>query len=361
MPSQQEVKWSQLKVGVLVVVSLTLLIILLFLMTNASGIGTFDKKLFARSYFANSQGLKVGAAVTLQGVPVGEVRSVRLTTDPARRLTPVEVTMKFNPRFQNRLHADTTASLETTGFIGDTVIELNSEVASGPELQSGEELRTTEQPSISTFIKSSQGTLDQLNGTIGKLDKIMLGLQNGEGAVGQLLKNPALYNEANAATAEIHKLSANLNSGRGSAGKLLNDDTLYNRLNDAAGRLDALATGLSNGKGSAGKLLTDDTLYNNLNTTLSRTNAILAEVNNGQGSLGLLLKDPATAQRLNDSITQLDTMLAGVNKGKGTVGQLVTNEAAYNNLNVLLQNASQLAVMLRTDPKKYLTIHMKIF
>ncbi|HLI75577.1 MAG TPA: MlaD family protein [Acidobacteriaceae bacterium] len=361
MPSQQEVKWSQLKVGVLVLISLALLIILLFLMTSASGMATFEKKLLVRSYFANSEGVKVGAPVNLEGVTIGEVRLVRLSTDPARKLTPVEVTMKLSPHFQDRVHTDTTASLETTGVIGDTVLELNSELAHGPEVQSGDELPTFEAPSIATFVKSSQGTLNQLNASIGKLDKLVDGLQNGEGTAGQLLKNPALYNEATATLNQLHALSTDLNRGRGSVGKLLTDDTLYNRLNDTANRLDTLTTGLSTGKGSAGKLLTDDTLYNNLNTTLTRTNSILAQVDSGQGSLGLLLKDPATAQKLSDTINQLDTMLAGVNAGKGTVGQLVTNDAAYNNLNVLLKNASELATMLRTDPKKYLTIHMKIF
>ena len=361
MPSQQEVKWSQLKVGVLVLVSLALLVVLIFLMTNATGLAAFERKLTARSYFANSQGIKVGAPVNLEGVQVGEVRAVHLSTDPSRKLTPVEIDMKLLPRFGSRLHADTTASLETTGFIGDTVIELNSEQARGPEFQSGGELKTLEQPSIATFIKSSQGTLDQLNGTIGKLDKVVEGLQNGEGTAGQLLKNPALYNQATATLTQVRQLSANLNSGRGTVGKLLTDDTMYNRLNDAAGRLDTLTASLVAGKGSAGKLLTDDTLYNNLNTTLTRTNFILAQVDSGQGSLGLLLKDPHAAQRLTDSLDQLDTMLAGINQGKGTVGQLVTNDAAYNNLNVLLKSASQLTEMIRSDPKKYLVIRLKIF
>ncbi len=361
MPSQQEVRWSQLKVGILVMVSLTLLVILLFLMTNATGMNTFEKKLLVRSYFNNSEGIKVGAPVTLEGVQIGEVSAVRLSTDPARRLVPVEVAMKIGPHFEDRVHTDTVASLQTTGVIGDTIVELNSEAAHGPQIGNDGELKNVETPSISTFLKSSQGTLNQLNGTIAKLDGVIDGMQKGEGTVGQLLKNPALYNEANATLTQLHTLSVNLNRGRGSAGKLLTDPTLYDRLNDTANRLDALATGLSNGKGSAGKLLTDDALYNNLNTTLTHTNSILAQVDSGQGSLGVLLRDPATARRLSDSIAQLDTLLAGVNSGKGTVGQLVTNDSAYNNLNVLLKNASELATMLRTDPKKYLTIHMKVF
>ena len=361
MPSQQEVKWSQLKVGVLVLVSLAILTLFLFVMTSAAGITVFQRRLVAVTYFPNSNGLKVGASVNLEGVPVGEVEAVRVSTDPMRKLTPVEVVMKLSPRFQNRIHTDTTAALSTTGLIGDTVVELSSEHATGPEVQDGDELRTTEIPSIATFVKSSQGTIDQLNLSISKLDKVIDGLQNGKGTAGQLLVNPALYNEANATLVQLHTLTANLNRGRGSVGKLLTEDTLYNHLNDAAARLDTLTANLSGGKGTAGKLLTDDSLYNNLNQTLIRTNDLLKQVDEGKGTVGMLLKDPATAQKLSDTVAQLDGLLSGINAGKGTVGQLVTNDAAYNNLNKLLTEASTLATMLREDPRKYLTIHMKVF
>ncbi len=361
MPSQQEVKWSQLKVGIVVLISLALLVVLLFLMTSASGMNTFKKSLTAVTYLQNAEGIKVGAPVNLEGVPVGEVKSVHLSTDPGRRLTPVKLTMKLNPKFQPSLHTDTRAALSTTGVLGDAVVELNSQAATGPELQDGQELKTLELPSIASFVKSSQGTIEQLNVTIAKLDKVIDRLVTGKGTVGQLLTNPDLYNEAEATVRQLHTLSANLNSGHGTAGKLLQDEDLYNHLNDAAARLDTVATNLSAGKGSAGKLLNDDTLYNNLNGTITRTNALLTQVDEGKGSVGLLFKDQATANKLNDTITQLDTLLAGVNAGKGTVGQLVTNDSAYNNLNKLLTEASTLATMLREDPKKYLTIHMKIF
>ena len=51
MPSQQEVRWSQLKVGVIVLVSSLILTGLLFLMTSASGLSLFSKKLHITTYF----------------------------------------------------------------------------------------------------------------------------------------------------------------------------------------------------------------------------------------------------------------------------------------------------------------------
>ena len=57
----------------------------------------------------------------------------------------------------------------------------------------------------------------------------------------------------------------------------------------------------------------------------------------------------------------MNTLLAGVNNGKGTLGKLATDDQAYTNLNQLLTSSTELVTMIRQDPKKYLTIHMKIF
>ena len=87
----------------------------------------------------------------------------------------------------------------------------------------------------------------------------------------------------------------------------------------------------------------------------------MAEADAGRGTLGLLTKDPAFAAKLNDTVTKLDLLLSNVNDGKGTLGQLAQNPAAYDNLNKLLSESTTLVATIRQDPKKYLTIHLKVF
>lgn len=361
MPSQQEVKWSQLKVGVIVLVSMALLTTLLFLMTKASGMSVFSKKLIVHTFFENSAGLKKGGEVQLQGVTIGEVKDVKISTDPARKLTPVEAVMKLDPKFIASLHKDSKASLSTIGVLGDTVIDINSQTATGPPLENGDELRTLETPSLTDVVKASQGTIESLNVILAKMDKIVDKLENGDGSVGKLINDPELYNKATKTVNEVNTLVANLNAGKGSAGKLISDDQLYNKLNDAATRLDNITTALDSGKGTAGKLLKDDAMYNNLNSTLVHANSLLAEADAGKGSLGILVKDPDFANKLNDTVTKLNTLLTNVNDGKGTLGKLATDDQAYTNLNKLLTESTTLVTTIRQDPKKYLTIHMKIF
>ena len=361
MPSQQEVKWSQLKVGLIVLVSVALLSTLLFLMTSASGMSVFSHKIILYTYFENSDGLKIGAPVNLEGVTIGEVTHVTVSTDPARKLTPVKVTMKIDPKYISSVHTDSKAGLSTVGVLGDTVVGINSVAATGPDVQTGAELGTLESPNLTDVVKASQGTIESLNVILAKMNIIVDNIKDGKGTVGKLINDPEMYNKATLTIDQLQKVVADLNAGKGSAGKLLHDDELYNRLNDTIAKLEQITTDLNNGKGSAGKLLKDDAMYNNLNSTLKHANALLAEADAGRGALGLLTKDPKFAKKLDDTVTQMDTLLTNVNTGKGTIGKLATDDTMYSNLNTLLTTTTDLVSAIRKDPKKYLVIHMKIF
>ena len=58
---------------------------------------------------------------------------------------------------------------------------------------------------------------------------------------------------------------------------------------------------------------------------------------------------------------QVNAIVAGVQQCKGTLGKLATDDTAYTNLNKLLTESTTLVTVIRQDPKKYLTIHLKIF
>jgi phospholipid/cholesterol/gamma-HCH transport system substrate-binding protein len=361
MPSQQEVRWSQLKVGVIVLISSVILVTLLFLMTSSAGLGILSHKLTVVTYFVNSAGLKTGAAVNLEGVTIGTVKSVTIDNSPARKLTPVKVVMKLNEKYAVGLKKDSKASLSTVGVLGDTVVDINSQFAVGPRLQDGDELKTLETPSLSDVVKASQGTIESLNVILAKVNVLVDDLQAGKGTIGQLLVNPDLYNKVNRTVDELMTLERNINAGKGSIGKLMTDDSLYNRLNDTAAKLQNIANNVDSGKGTAGMLLKDDSLYKNLNSTVAHANSLLADADAGKGGLGLMLKDPKFRQDLSSTLAQVNTLITGVNQGKGTLGKFATDDAAYTNLNKLLVASTDLVTTIRSDPKKYLTIHLKIF
>ncbi|MEG9438038.1 MCE family protein [Edaphobacter sp. HDX4] len=361
MPSQQEVRWSQLKVGLIVLVASVVLVTLLFLMTSSAGLGILSHKLTITTYFENSAGLKPGAAVNLQGVTIGTVKTVTVIASPDRKLTPVRVVMKLNEKYGEELKKDSKASLTTIGVLGDTVVDINSQFAVGPPLQDGDELKTLETPSLTDVVKASQGTIESLNVILAKMNSIVDNLQSGKGSIGQLINNPDLYNKLNGTVDELHKMTVNLNNGKGTIGKLVNDDSLYNRLNDTTAKLANIANDLDRGNGTAGKLLKDPSLYDNLNSTLKHANSLMTDADAGKGGLGLLLKDPKFREQLDDTFTQVNHLVSGINQGRGTLGKLATEDTLHTNMNNLLTNSSDLVTAVRQNPKKYLTIHLKIF
>ncbi len=358
MPSQQEVQWSQLKVGVLVIVALIALTALIFLMSGSTG-GFFAGKIVLRSYFENSAGLKVGAPVNLEGVTIGNVKSIRIFRE--RKLTPVEVTMKVSKKYNQDVREDSKASLDTVGVLGDTVVDVSSKRAVGPAVKDNDELGTTESPNLSDVIKSSQGTIEQVDTILAKLDSLIDSINSGKGSVGQLINNPGLYNQANQVVQQLSKITSDLSKGRGTVGKLLTDDTLYNNLNETTTRLNHVAAQIDSGQGTIGKLLKDDALYNNLNQTVTQANALVAEINQGKGTLGLLVKDPQFQAKVQDTVTKLDSIIARIDSGQGTLGQLVVNPSLYNNADAMLGETRNLVTQIRENPKKYLTFHVKVF
>ena len=358
MPSQQEVQWSQLKVGVLVIVAMAALTALIFLMSGSTG-GIFTGKIKLRSYFENAAGIKVGAPVNLEGYTVGNVTNIQIV--PQRKLTPVEVTMKIGAKYRDAVHTDSTSSLETIGVLGDTVVDINSKTATGPPVQNDAELKTNETPNLSDVIKSSQGTIEQLNTILAKVDNLADSLNSTKGSIGELINSPDLYNKAVATLNQLSQLVDTVANGKGSIGKLISNDTLYNHVNDAVDKLDKIATDLDAGKGTIGKLLKDDALANNLNQSVSNANQLLADINAGKGGLGMIAKDPQFAAKLRDTVDKLDSILNRVDSGEGTVGQLVRNPSLYNNLDQSLTETRGLVAAIRENPKKYLTFHVKVF
>ena len=362
MPSQQQVKWSQLRVGITVLVASITLAVLIFVMSGS--VSPFSHKIVLRAYFENAAGLVKGAPVRLSGVDIGNVDRIRITAAPDRRLTPVEVIMKVSAHYRPDIHRGkdgSRATLATAGVLGATFVDIDSSRASGPPIQDNDELQTTETPALQDVLKSSQGTIDKLNVILTRVDDIVSAIQNGKGSVGKIINDPELYNRANSTVAQLQRLTSQISEGKGSIGKLLNSDELYDKINDSVTKLNKIVDDINAGKGSAGKLLKDEQLYSNLNQTAAKLKDLMSDIDAGRGTLGKLAKDQQYAQKIDRLTTNLEEISNRLAAGEGTAGLLLKDPRLYNNADQMLIESRNLVKALRENPKKYLTIHFKIF
>lgn len=358
MPNQHEVRWSQLKVGVLVIVALAALTLLISLMSGSTG-GIFSRHIRVHSYFENASGLKAGAPVNLQGVTIGTVKKIIIV--PSRKLTPVDVIMSLGLNYRAALHTDTTASLATAGVLGDTFVDLDSSHATGPELRNGDQVPTTETPSLSDVIKSSQSTIQQVNVILAKLNTMADALGTNKGTLGKLINDPAFYNRAVGTLNQLQDTVTAINKGKGTLGKLMTDDTLYNRANDTVTRLQDIVDQIDAGKGTVGKLVKDPSLYNNLNQTAQNANNLMKQIDQGKGTLGMLAKDEEFRNKVSSTVSSLQSILRRADAGQGTIGKLVRDPSLYNNSDQAVAEMRDLLKAIRANPKKYLVIRLHIF
>ena len=359
MPSQKQLKWSQLRVGLTVIIASLTLAFLLFLMSGTGGF--FTKRITLISYFDNASGLRVGAPVRLSGVDIGNVAAIRVVPDKDKQITPVEVVMKVSTKYNFDLRRDSVTSLETAGVLGETYLDIDSSQAIGPVVKNGDTLPTQVHPDFNEVVRSSQSTLQNMDALLKRADRILAFAESGKGSLGKLIYDPTLYDRFSQTVTEFKSVVDEIAQGNGSLGKLINNNDAYNKFVATLDRINQVADDLQAGKGSAGKFLKDPALYNNANDTIANLKKVSEDINAGKGTLGRLTKDEDLANKLDTTITKLAALTTALEDGKGTAGRLFKDDTLYNNANQMLTETQGLVKAIRENPKKYLSIKLHIF
>jgi phospholipid/cholesterol/gamma-HCH transport system substrate-binding protein len=359
LPSQKQLKWSQLRVGITVIVAALTLGFLLFLMSGTAGL--FTPRITLKSYFDNAQGLRQGAPVRLSGVDVGNVTNIRIVPDKDKQFTPVEVTMKLTTKYGYAMRRDSVTSLETAGVLGETFLDIDSSQAVGAVVQDGDTLPTQVHPDFNQVVKASQSTLQNMDALLKRADRILAFAESGKGSIGKLIYDPTLYNRFSATVADFQKIVAQVGNGEGSLGRLISRNDAYDKFIATLDKMNGVIDDLQQGKGTVGKFLKDPSLYNNANDTIANVKKLTEDINAGKGTIGKLTKDEELAKKLDTTITKLSQLTTELEAGQGTVGKLFKDESLYNNANQMLVETRDLVKAIRQNPKTYLSIKLHIF
>ena len=357
MPSQKQLKWSQLKVGITVIVASITLGFLLFLMSGTSGL--FTPRITIKSYFDNASGLRIGAPVRLSGVDIGNVTKISIVKE--KPLTPVEITMKVSTKYSYDLRRDSVASLETAGVLGETYLDIDSSQAVGGALQDGDTIPTQVHPDFNQVVRASQSTLQNMDALLKRADRILAFAESGKGSLGKLIYDPTLYNRFSLTVADFQKIVEQVGNGEGSLGRLISRNDAYDKFISTLDKMNGVIDDMQQGKGTAGKFLKDPSLYNNANNTISNLKKFTDDINAGKGTLGKLSKDEELAKKLDTTITKLAQLTSDLEAGQGTAGKFFKDETLYNNASQMLSETKDLVKAIRENPKKYLSIKLHVF
>jgi phospholipid/cholesterol/gamma-HCH transport system substrate-binding protein len=381
-PARKTIGLSELRVGLLVLISI---VILIFLILNATGdINPFARKLHLKAQFANADGLRPGSEVRLAGVRVGKVEEVVLLPPPTSddpKAPRIEARLSIDGKIDGkpaneRIRQDSLAQLTSPGLLGnDKIINITPGTAASAPVPENYTLSTSSANTFTDLASSGNDLVQRLSKISDQVTDITKKINEGQGTLGRIVNDEALYNNLNAAIRDTQDVIRQIRAGEGSAGKFVNDPALYDNLNDTVRQLQAIAADLRAGRGTAGKLFTDDALYNDARSAISRLNQttdnislIVEDIRAGRGTAGKLITDEAiyndaraAIARFNTAAERIDNVVASAQRGEGTVGKLLTDDQLYNNVNQLSSEGVKLIYDFRQNPKKYLTVKFELF
>jgi phospholipid/cholesterol/gamma-HCH transport system substrate-binding protein len=357
MPPSNKVAWSQLKVGILAAISCAIITVLIFLMTGANN--PFSEKFHVVTYFPDSAAMTEGSTVRLNGILVGKVRHIELTGSPDNNRA-VRMTMEIEERYRASIPVDSEVGFSAENVLGTKYLNI-ARGKSRDIVRDGMELHTRDDKDFMEMLRSAYPLLDSMQTILKRVDVMVSQLEKGKGSIGKLLYDEEVYNKVNAILTDFQKVTGALANGQGAFGKLLYDDSLYNEVHGTVQRLDRVVAGLEAGQGTAGKLLKDPALYDELKASSTELRTLVTNLNAGHGTAGKLLTDDTLHTRLVSTLDRLNSTLDKVNGGQGTIGQLMVNPALYQNLTASSEEMRVFLKEFRANPKKFLSIKMKLF
>jgi phospholipid/cholesterol/gamma-HCH transport system substrate-binding protein len=357
MPSPQKVSWSKLRVGIAALVALAIIGTLIFLLTTSGNI--FKRKITLRMYMDDASGTSESAPVRLNGIPIGNVKRIMLSGDknPQRA---VEFILEVRGEFQKDIPEDSVAMISATNLLGDKFVNITRGRSPNP-VKDDAELRAAQTQDIPELLAESANMLGTFQTILKRVDALVGGIEAGQGNVGKFIKDEELYNRMNGIAAEGQQLLSDIRNGKGTLSRLIYDDSLYQEVRSPLRRFDDLLAGMQKGEGTAGKLMKDPALFDDLHKTIGEIRTLVNGVNSGKGTAGKLLNDDQLSNQLNTLVAKLNSTVDRINSGHGTLGQLVSNPQLYDTLNGATREMQGLLRDMHANPKKFLTIQLKLF
>src|SRR5262245_12131506 len=126
MDRQKALTWTELRVGVVVILSL--FVLSLTILYVGGGGAPLAPKYTVKALMGDVNGLKPGAPVRLGGVEVGTVKRVELAAGGEGM---VEVAMKLDRAVQGRVTTRSQAALGSLGLLGEKAVDITAGTGGG--------------------------------------------------------------------------------------------------------------------------------------------------------------------------------------------------------------------------------------
>jgi phospholipid/cholesterol/gamma-HCH transport system substrate-binding protein len=338
--------WSKLKVGVVITIALSILLLTIFFAGSIEKI--FSSKVELKAQIQNVKGLRKGAPVWVSGIEVGSVESIDL-----QRGYGTIVTLSINKKALEFLRKDSEASVMTMGLLGDKYIELSTGSSEEEPIKPGDMIKGTAAIELKDVMEASASSIQKMADFIHKLDNLVTKIERGEGTITKFLTDPGIYNNLKETTKTLSAILKDIENGQGTVKMLLQDPSLYNKLVATTSSLEELSRKINEGSGTLHKLIEDPSLYNRMLSAASSVEEFSIVLNQREGTLRRLAEDPELYENLNKASQQLSSILEKIEAGEGIAGDLISDKKLSGDLKGTITEIKELTKDMKDNPKKY--------
>lgn len=324
-PEPGELRWMQLRVGLL---ALLVLVALAFAILRLSAVGSlFSSPAEFTVRLNDGLGLREGSQVTVAGLPAGIVSKLSVAPTHHDSATIVAARIRMNAEQFALLREGSRSRVRALGLLGDRLLDFTPGMPSRRALTSNDTLDVESFAELGDLFSAADSALRAVT----------------------------------AVSADLRLASAKLRQGNGTVARLFNDAALYDTLLGTVRRADAVLTQVQGGRGTLGRLLRDTSLYGSVTRAAIALDSAASLLNDRDGVIARLQRDTAFYTRLRRATTGVDSLVRGLNAGKGTAGQLLVERELYDRLLKATAALDSLAADVRRNPSRYTKGAVRLF
>jgi phospholipid/cholesterol/gamma-HCH transport system substrate-binding protein len=294
------------------------------------------------AYIHDATGLATRSRVTIAGIPVGTLESIKLENGAAR--------LDVKVRKDIVLYENATLGKKSASLLGESVVVLTPGEPPAPKLRDGDEIRTmADDASPAEIMNEVKQIADSVREVASQLAK-SIGTEQGGQNIREILENLAESTGAlNQTIRENREVLGNILHNVDAITKNANPEMAQILENVRVVTQDVKDLMAANGRGEPNGHLRDtidrlDEASKSLQSTLEHADSIAGRIDRGEGTIGKLTKDDAL-------INEVQGVAEGVNDYVQNIVRLRTVVGLRSDYN-FLANTIKTYVSLRLQPRE---------
>jgi phospholipid/cholesterol/gamma-HCH transport system substrate-binding protein len=291
-----------LAVGIFIITGVTLFALGIFLVGSRHE--AFSRHLLLYTEFANLDSVTKGSKVQVAGMDAGQVDRIDVPNSPNGRF---RVQMKVDERFHGLIRSDSVVTVDTEGVVGNTFLTIHTGSPNASIAQADSLLQSKPPVNISDLLTNGLGVMNDADATLKQVGgKLNVALDGANDAIGN-----------------ANDLLVGLKQGRGPAGMLLRDEKMADQIRETLSTVQSTTSNLKQASAGVSSMVADvqqRQLPQKLDDTMTQLRSASTQAN-------------ATIDQVHQSLTQaLGPDANGVTAGQNISQSLSNVNAATGNM-----------------------------